>query len=228
MHEVIGHASGKLNDSVRPPNETLKGYASALEEARADLVALYYIMDPKMVEWGLIPSIEVGQAQYDYYIRNGLMIQLRRLEPGKDVEEAHMRNRQMIAAWVYEKGKPNHVIDKIVQDGKTYFVINDYQALRQLFGELLREVQRIKSEGDYEAGKALIENYGVKVDKQIHEEVLQRVKHLNLPPYYGFINPQYDLVTDGAGNVIDVRISYPDDFVWQMLYYGKNYSFLKP
>lgn len=227
MHEVIGHASGELNKGVKSPKETLKNYANALEEARADLVGLYFIMDPKLVEWGLIPSIDVGKTSYDNYIRNGLMVQLRRLEPGKDVEESHMRNRQMIAAWVYEHGKANNVIERKTLNGKTYFVINDYDVLRKLFGELLREVQRIKSEGDYEAGKALIENYGVKVDQKLHEEVLRRCEPLNLPPYYGFINPQMEILYDTGGHPVDVKLTYPDDFVEQMMYYGKNYSFLK-
>ncbi len=227
MHEVIGHASGQINKGIGSPKETLKNYANALEEARADLVGLYYIMDPKLVEWGLIPTLEVGKASYDNYIRNGMMVQLRRLEPGKDVEEAHMRNRQMVASWVYEHGKAKNVIERKTVNGKTYFVINDYEALRKLFGELLREVQRIKSEGDYEAGKALIENYGVKVDQKLHEEVLRRVEPLYLPPYYGFINPQMEIITDTGGHPVDVKLTYPDDFVEQMMYYGKNYSFLK-
>ena len=227
MHEVIGHASGQINEGVKSPKETLKNYANALEEARADLVGLYYIMDPKLVEWGLIPTIDVGKAGYDNYIRNGLMVQLRRLEPGKDIEESHMRNRQMIAAWAFEHGQAKNVIERKTVNGKTYFVINDYDALRKLFGELLREVQRIKSEGDYEAGKALIENYGVKVDQKLHEEVLRRVEPMNLPPYYGFINPQMEIINDTGGHPVDVILTYPDDFVEQMLYYGKNYSFLK-
>jgi dipeptidyl-peptidase-3 len=227
MHEVIGHASGQINEGVKSPKETLKNYANALEEARADLVGLYYIMDPKLVEWGLIPTTDVGKTSYDNYIRNGLMVQLRRLEPGKDVEESHMRNRQMIAAWAFEHGQAKNVIERKTVNGKTYFVINDYDALRKLFGELLREVQRIKSEGDYEAGKALIENYGVKVDQKLHEEVLRRVEPLNLPPYYGFINPQMEIINDTGGHPVDVKLTYPDDFVEQMLYYGRNYSFLK-
>ncbi len=227
MHEVIGHASGQLNKGVGSPKETLKNYASTLEEARADLVALYFVMDPKMVEWGLIPSIDVAKAQYDGYIRNGLITQLRRIEPGKTVEESHMRNRQMIAAWAFEKGSSNQVIEKKIVNGKTYFVVNDYEALRNLFGELLREIQRIKSEGDYEAGKQLVEKYGVEVDQELHAEVLKRAAPLNIPPYYGFINPQYELVRDVTGNPVDVTISYPDDFVTQMMYYGKMYGFLK-
>lgn len=226
MHEVIGHASGKINKGVGTPKETLKNYANTLEEARADLVALYYVMDPQLVEWGLIPSLEVGKAEYDSYIRNGLMIQLRRIEPGKTIEESHMRNRQMIAAWVFEKGKAKNVIERKYENDKTYFVINDYEALRQLFGELLREVQRIKSEGDFNAGQALVETYGVQVNEEIHAEVLARTAKLNTPPYWGFINPQFTLVKDDSGQVVDVTVSYPEDFTQQMLYYGSHYSFL--
>ena len=226
LHEVIGHASGQLNEGVGTPKETLKSYASALEEGRADLVALYYLMDPKMVELGLIPSLEVGKEEYDSYIRNGLMLQLRRLEPGDVIEEAHMRNRQMIAKWAYEKGKAENVIEKKVRDGKTYFVVNDYEKLRGLFGELLREIQRIKSEGDYEAGKNLIENYGVQVDQELHKEVLARVENLKSAPYGGFINPVLVPEMDDEGNITDVKVEYPTDFTEQMLYYAENYSHL--
>lgn len=228
MHEVIGHASGQINDGVGSTKETLKNYASALEEARADLVGLYYIMDPKLIEWGLIPNLDVAKAQYDGYIRNGLLTQLRRIEPGKTVEESHMRNRQMIAAWAFERGKANNVIERKFENGKTYFVINDYEALRKIFGELLREVQRIKSEGDYEAGKALIEGYGVQVDEEMHKEVLRRTSNLNIPPYFGFVNPVLTLVKDAEGTITDVTVSYPDNFVQQMLYYGETYDFLVP
>ena len=228
MHEVIGHASGKINKGIGTPKETLKNYANVLEEARADLVGLYYIMDPKLVEWGLIPDIEVGKTQYDSYIRNGLMVQLRRIEPGKTVEESHMRNRQMIAAWAYAKGKSSNVIERKFENGKTYFVVNDYDALRKLFGELLREIQRIKSEGDFKAGMDLVETYGVQVDEDLHKEVLARSEKLNIPPYFGFINPLLTPVMDDAGNVIDVTVSYPDNFTEQMLYYGSKYSFLQP
>jgi len=228
MHEVIGHASGMINEGIGTPKETLKNYANTLEEARADLVALYYIMDPKLVEWELIPSIEVGMAEYDSYIRNGLMVQLRRIEPGKSVEESHMRNRQLIAAWVFEKGKSKNVIERKFENEKTYFVINDYNALRMLFGDLLREIQRIKSEGDYEAGKLLVETYGVKVDEEIHNEILARTEPLHIPPYFGFINPLLTPVMDAEGNITDVTVSYPDDFTGQMLYYSRNYNFLSP
>lgn len=224
MHEVIGHASGKINEGIGTPKETLKNYASALEEGRADLVALYFLMDQKLVELGLIPNLEVGKEEYDGYIRNGLMMQLRRLKLGDDIEEAHMRNRQMIAKWVYEKGKADNVIERKERDGKTYFVINDYEKLRDLFGQLLREIQRIKSEGDYEAGKNLIENYGVKVDQDLHKEVLDRVAKLKSAPYGGFINPKLVPITDEDGTITDVKVEYPDDFTQQMLYYSDTYS----
>lgn len=226
LHEVVGHASGKLNEGVGTPKETLKSYASTLEEGRADLVALYFLMDPKLVEMGLMPSLETGMAEYDSYIRNGLMLQLRRVEPGQVIEESHMRNRQMVAAWCYEKGKADNVIEKKTVDGKTYFEVNDYEKLRALFGELLREVQRIKSEGDYDAGRALVENYGVQVDAELHAEVLKRAEKLNSAPYGGFINPRLVPVMEGD-KVVDVKVEYPEDFLGQMLEYGKNYSFLE-
>lgn len=225
LHEVVGHASGRLNPGVGTPKETLGSYASTLEEGRADLVALYYLLDPKMVELGLMPSLETGKSEYDSYIRNGLMLQLRRVEEGQSIEEAHMRNRQLVAAWCFEKGKAENVIEKKVVDGKTYFEINDYEKLRTLFGELLREIQRIKSEGDYEAGRALVENYGVKVDTALHKEVLERAKKLNSAPYGGFINPRLVPVMDGD-KITDVKVEYPEDFLQQMLEYGENYSFL--
>lgn len=224
LHEVIGHASGKLNPGVGTPKETLKSYASALEEGRADLVALYYLLDPKLIELGLIPSLDVGKEAYDSYIKNGLMMQLRRLEPGEVVEEAHMRNRQMIAMWAFEKGQADNVIERKEKDGKSYFVVNDYDKLRDLFGQLLREVQRVKSEGDYEAGKNLIENYGVQVDQELHAQVLERAEALKSAPYGGFINPVLVPVTDDSGNITDVKVEYPADFTEQMLYYSENYS----
>jgi dipeptidyl-peptidase-3 len=224
LHEVVGHASGKLNKGIGTPKETLKSYASALEEGRADLVALYFLMDEKLIELGLIPSLEVGKEEYDSYIRNGLMTQLRRLEPGDDVEESHMVNRQMIAKWAYEKGQEENVIERKEKDGKTFFVVNDYQRLRELFGTLLREIQRIKSEGDYEAGMNLIENYGVKVDQAIHTEVLERSAKFKSAPYGGFINPVLVPVTDADGNITDVKIEYPNDFTTQMLIYSKEYG----
>jgi dipeptidyl-peptidase-3 len=225
MHEVIGHASGQINPGIGTPKETLKSYASTLEEARSDLVALYFIMDPKLIELGLMPSLDVGKTSYDRYIRNGLQLQLRRIEPGNDIEQAHMRNRQLIAAWVFEKGREGNVIEKIVEKGKTYFVVNDYDALRILFGELLREIQRIKSEGDYESASALVENYGVRVDQDMHREVLERVAPLNIAAYSGFIQPRLVPVEEN-GEIIDVKIEYSDDFPAQMLEYERNYSFL--
>ena len=230
MHEVIGHASGRINPTVGTPKETLKQYASAMEEARADLVALYYLMDPKLVEIGVMPGLDVGRAEYDGYIRNGLMTQLRRIEPGNNLEEAHMRNRQEVAAWAYEHGREDNVIEKVVRDGKTYFVIHDYQRLRELFGQLLREHQRIKSEGDFSAAQHLIETYGTKVDPALNAEVLARYKPLNVAPYTGFINPRLLPVTkttaDGSEEIVDIKIEYPTDFVAQMLEYADNYSFL--
>jgi dipeptidyl-peptidase III len=226
LHEVIGHASGQINKGLGQPAETLKNYASTLEEARADLVGLYYIMDPKLVELGLIPSNEVGIAEYDGYIRNGMLTQLQRLDLGKQVEEEHMQNRQLVASWVFEKGKADNVIEKSVRDGKTYYNINDYAKLRVLFGELLREIQRITSEGDYQAGKNLVENYGVKVNPEIHKEVLERVKPLNIAPYNGFVHPIYILKKDDKGEVVDVKIENTQTFEEQMIYYSENYHFL--
>ncbi len=226
MHEVIGHASGQINPGVGTPKETLKNYSSTLEEARADLVALYFLMDKKLVDLGLIESLEVGKAEYDGYIRNGMMVQMRRLEPGADIEEAHMRNRQLVASWAMEKGAEANVIERIERDGKFFFEINDYEKLRVLFGDLLREIQRIKSEGDYEAGKSLVENYGVKVDQDVHTQVLERSEALNIPPYNGFVNPILTAVKDAEGNITDVTFSQPESFEAQMLYYSKNYGFL--
>lgn len=226
LHEVIGHASGQLEEGVAQPATTLKNYASPLEEARADLVALYFIMDTMMVEMELMESLEVGKAEYEGYLRNGLMLQLRRIEPGKNIEQAHMRNRQMVSKWVLEKGQADNVVEMVKRDGKTYIQINDYMQLRDLFGQLLREVQRIKSQGDYAAAQNLFETYGVQVDKDIHQEVLARSEKLNIPPYGGFINPRYVPVTDENGEITDIKIEYPDDFLQQMLDYGKNYSFL--
>lgn len=225
MHEVIGHASGQINPGVGGTDVTLKNYASALEEARADLVALYYIMDQKLVDIGVMPSIEVGKAQYDTYVLNGLMTQLFRIKAGDNIEEAHMRNRQLVAAWAFEKGQKDKVIEKVVRDGKTFIVINDYSKLRTLFGELLREIQRIKSEGDFKAGKNLIENYGVKVDQALLTEVHNRYEKLDIAPYMGFIQPKLVPVMDGD-KITDVKIEYPKDFLEQMLEFGKDFSFL--
>lgn len=226
LHEVIGHASGQINPGIGTPKETLKSYASTLEEARADLVALFYLMDHKLVDLGLIESLEVGKAEYDDYIRNGMMVQMRRLEPGNDIEEAHMRNRQLVAAWAFEKGAADNVIERIERDGKTYFEIHDYEKLKVIFGDLLREIQRIKSEGDYEAGKNLVENYGVKVDADLHAQVLERSEALNIPPYNGFVNPILTPVMDADGNITDITISQPTSFEEQMLYYAERYGFL--
>lgn len=224
LHEVIGHASGKLEDGIGEPRETLKNYASTIEEGRADLTALYFMMDPKMVEWGLMSSLDAGKSGYDSYIRNGLLQQLRRIEPGADIEESHMRNRAWISRWVLEQGRPDKVIVELKRDDKTFYDIRDYQKLRELFGRLLREVQRIKSQGDFEAARNLVENYGVKVDPGLHKEVLARVEKLHLAPFSGFINPRLQPVYDDKGNIIDIRVDYVDDFAKQMLYYSEHYS----
>ncbi len=223
MHECLGHGSGQLMPGTR--SDALQNYQSALEEARADLFALYFLMDEKMVELGLIPETRAAHAEYIKYIRNGLFTQMVRLQPGKDIEEAHMRNRQLIARWCFEMGAAAQVIEQKVKDEKTYFVINDFVKLRVLFGKLLGEIQRIKSEGDFEAGKALIETYGVKVDKKLHSEVLLRYKRLNLAPFSGFINPELIPVLK-EGEIKDVRVEYPKDFETQMMKYGREYSFL--
>jgi dipeptidyl-peptidase-3 len=225
MHECIGHASGQINDGVETTDKTLKNYASTLEEARADLVALYYAIDPKLVEIGVAPSIEVGKAEYDSYMMNGLMTQLTRLKPGEQIEESHMRNRQLNAKWVYEKGKKENVVEYVKKDGKTYVRVNDYDKLRKLFGDLLREIQRIKSEGDFTAGKNLVENYGVKVDPKLHKEVLARYAKLNMKPYKGFIQPKLVPTMDG-NRISDVKVEYPTSFFQQMMEYGKNYAYL--
>ena len=223
LHECLGHGSGQLAPGVSAT--ALRSYSSTLEEARADLFGLYYIGDPKLVELGLVPSFEVAQAGYADYILNGLMTQLARIEPGKDVEEAHMRNRKLIAEWCYEHGKADNVIEWVEQNGKRYLVVNDFERLRALFGELLCEVQRIKSEGDYEAGKALVEQYAVKIDPALHREVLDRYAALHIEPYGGFVNPAYEPVY-ADGRLVDVKITYPNDYAGQMMHYSKNYSFL--
>ncbi|MCB0820373.1 MAG: dihydrofolate reductase [Bacteroidetes bacterium] len=225
MHEVIGHASGKLEPGVATPDVTLKNYQNALEEARADLVALYYITDPKLVEIGVMPSVEVGYAEYDSYLMNGLMLQLNRVDLGKSLEEAHMRNRQLISKWVLEKGKADNVAELIKKDGKTYVRINDYAKLRTLFGDLLREIQRIKSKGDFEAGQALVENYGVKIDPALHKEIKERFSKLDVAPYKGFIQPKLTPVIQD-GKFVDVKIEYPESFEKQMMEYAEKYSFL--
>lgn len=223
LHEVVGHASGQINEGVGTPKETLKNYSSTLEEARADLVALYYLMNKKLIDINLMPSLEVGMAEYDSYIRNGMMVQLRRLKKGEILEEAHMRNRQLVASWAFEKGTSKNVIEKVSKDGKTFFVINDYVALQSIFGDLLKEIQRIKSEGDYEAGKALVENYGVQVDPEIHDEVLARSAKLNVPAFSGFVNPMIVPVMEGE-SIIGFEIEYAKSFEAQMLYYSSQYG----
>ena len=224
LHECLGHGSGQLAPGTK--GDELRTYSSTLEEARADLFALYYLGDEKLIEIGLIPTLDVAWAQYSKYIMNGMQTQLSRIELGKDVEESHMRNRKLIAEWCYEKGKAENVIEIVEKDGKHYVVVNDFVRLRELFGELLCEVQRIKSEGDYEAGKALVEDYAVKVEPTFHAEVIARNKALNIEPYGGFVNPEYTPVYDKKGRIIDVKISYPANYVQQHLDYGKNYSFL--
>ena len=223
LHECLGHGSGQLAPGVK--GGELKNYTSTLEEARADLFGLYYLGDPKMVELGLIPSLDVAYAEYARYIMNGMMTQLARIEPGKNVEEAHMRNRKLICEWCYERGKADKVIELVKENGKTYAVVNDFGKLRDLFGQMLREVQRIKSEGDYEAGKALVEQYAVTVDPELHKEVRDRYYALDIEPYGGFVNPEFELV-EKDGKIVDVKISYPADYVKQMLGYSKDYSFL--
>ncbi len=225
LHEVIGHASGQLNPGVGETKETLKNYASTLEEGRADLVGLYYLYDSKLQELGLVDDWKsVGKAAYDGYIRNGLMTQLIRLNLGDDVEEAHMRNRQWVSAWVFEKGKEDNVIEKVTRDGKTYFNINDYDKLHDLFGQLLRETQRIKSEGDYEAVEALVEGYGVKVDQDIHAEVLERNKQFTSAPYSGFVNPVLVPEMDDNGEITAIKVTQPAGFLEQMLEYSSKYN----
>ena len=225
MHEVIGHASGQLEPGIATPDVTLKNYQNTLEEARADLVALYYIYDQKLVDIGVMPSLEVGMAEYESYLLNGLMLQLNRVEPGKNIEEAHMRNRQLVAKWVMEKGASEKVAELITRNGKTYVQINDYSKLRKLFGDLLREIQRIKSQGDFAAGQALVENYGVKVDTKLHKEVKERFAALNVAPYKGFIQPRLVAISKGD-KIFDVKIEYPESFTEQMMEYSNKYSLL--
>lgn len=224
LHECLGHGSGKLLPGVDP--DALKAYGSTIEEARADLFGLYYVADPKQVELGLTPSADAYKAQYYTYLMNGLMTQLVRIEPGNNVEEAHMRNRQLIARWVYEKGAAEKVVELVKKDGKTYVVINDYEKVRDLFGRLLAEIQRIKSTGDYAGAHDLVEAYAVKVDPALHAEVLERYKKLNLAPYKGFVNPKYEAVTDADGTITDVTVTYDEGYAEQMLRYSKDYSTL--
>ncbi len=222
LHECLGHGSGKLLPGVDP--DALKAHGSTIEEARADLFGLYYLPDAKMVELGLVPDAEAYKAEYYSYMMNGLMTQLVRIEPGCTVEEAHMRNRQLIARWALEHGKDEKVVEMVVRDGKTYVRINDYAKLRTLFGKLLAEIQRIKSEGDYEAARQLVETYGVQIDPVLHAEVLQRYRSLHLAPYKGFLNPVYTPQADAGGNIVDVQISYTEGYAEQMLRYSRDYS----
>lgn len=222
LHECLGHGSGRLLPGVDP--DALKAHGSTLEETRADLFALYYLADPKLLELGLLDNPDAYKAEYYKYILNGMMTQFMRIEPGKDVEEAHMRNRKLISEWAYEHGKKDNVIEMVNIDGKTFIKINDYARLRELFGELLGEIQRIKSEGDYEAGRDLVEKYAVKVDPKLHQEVLDRYAHLNIAPYKGFVNPVYTPVFDADGNITDVTIDYSESYIPQMLRYSRDYS----
>ena len=225
LHEIVGHGSGKLKKGVADPAHTLKNYASTIEEARADLSALYYARHPKLVELGLMPSTDVGKTEYNSYIRGGLMTQLVRIQLGKNIEESHMRNRQLIAQWAFELGKRENVIERKKKEEKTYFVINDYDELNVIFGKMLKEIQQIKSEGNYKAARHLVETYGVKVDIDLHKEVIKRWKKLKIAPYSGFIQPELSPVIEN-NKIVDVKINYPKDFKAQMLYYAEEYGFL--
>ncbi len=222
LHECLGHGSGRLLPGVDP--DALKAHGSTLEETRADLFALYYLADPYLLELGLLDNPDAYKAEYYKYMLNGLMTQLMRIEPGKDVEEAHMRNRKLIAEWALEHGRDNNVVELVKIDGKTYVKINDYKALRNLFGQLLAEIQRIKSEGDYAAGAALVEKYAVKVDPALHREVLDRYAKLSIAPYRGFVNPVYTPVTDADGEITDIQVTYTEDYLPQMFRYSRDYS----
>ena len=224
LHECLGHGSGKMLPGVG--SEALKAYGSVIEETRADLFALYYLADAKMVEIGLVPDAEAYKAEYYKYLCNGLMTQLTRIEPGKQIEQSHMRNRALLTRWIYKKGQPDKTIEMCQRDGKTFVVINDYAKLRDLFGQLLVEIQRIKSEGDFEAAKELVETYAIKVDPKLHDEILERYKKLNISPYKGFVNPVYKPVTDAQGNITDVTLDYSEGYIEQMMRYGKEHSWL--
>jgi dipeptidyl-peptidase-3 len=224
LHECLGHGSGKLLPGVS--SEALKAYSSTVEEARADLFGLYYMADQKILDLGLLPNPDAYKAEYYKYLCNGLLTQLTRIQPGKQIEEAHMRNRALIARWVFEKGKAEKVVEMKQRDGKTFVVVNDYAKLRNLFGQLLAEIQRIKSEGDYEGARRLVENYAVKVDSEIHSEILARYKKLNIAPYKGFVNPIFRVETDKQGNITDVELDYTEDYTAQMLRYSKEFSTL--
>ncbi|MBR6830634.1 MAG: dihydrofolate reductase [Tidjanibacter sp.] len=223
LHECLGHGSGQLAPGIN--GEELKQYSAVLEEARADLFGLYYLGDPKMVELGLVPSFDVAKSEYASYMMNGMMTQFSRIELGKNVEESHMRNRKLIAEWCYEQGKAENVVEKVVENGKTYIVVNDFEKLRELFGKMLYEVQRIKSEGDFEAGRELVEKYAVKIDRDLHAEVLERYGKLGIQPYSGFVNPVYTPVVED-GKIVDVKVSYNENYIEQMLNYSHNFSFL--
>ena len=224
LHECLGHGSGKLLEGV--DGDSLKAYGSTIEEARADLFALYYLADPKLVELGLVPNAEAYKASYIAQMQNGLLTQLVRINLGNNIEEAHMRNRALIARWAYEHGKADKVMELVKREGKTYVKINDYQKLRNLFGELLAEIQRVKSTGDFKSAQALVESYGVKIDPELHKEILERYAKLNIAPYKGFINPVYTAVRDAQGNITDVEISYTEGYAEQMLRYSKDYATL--
>ena len=223
LHECLGHGSGQLLEGVS--GDALKNYSSPVEEARADLFALYYMMDQKLIDLGVASTLETARAQYDGYIRNGLMTQLIRVKPGKNLEQAHMKNRQLVATWCLEKGRDEKIIEKKEKDGKTFFVINDYNKLRDHFGELLAEIQQIKSEGDYEAGRKLVEDYGTRVDPNLHREVLERFEKLDIAPFTGFINPVYETL-EQDGEIKDVTVRYDEGYAEQMMRYSKDYSFL--
>jgi dipeptidyl-peptidase-3 len=225
LHEVIGHASGALKPGIDEPHVTLKQYASTLEEGRADLVALYYMADPKLVEWGLLPDKDAYKAEYDQYLRNGMIMQLRRIQPGKNIEEDHMRNRLLVASWVYEKGQKDGAVTREVRNGKTYLDIKNYAKVRELFGQLLSEIQRIKSEGDFNAARDLVEGYAVKADPDLVKQVRSRYASLPTKAYSGFVQPRLVPVTDKNGKITDVKLEQEFDFVKQMLRYGKEYSF---